>query len=358
MTANSEPMTPGLQSAPARDQIELPQASTALRPEIYRRHHYLSIAVFCVATAVICPRLFQSMSDEFLVNTWLLYAIAAIGFYWVFSLGGRFSFCQTFMMALGGYSFAWFTRLGGQQPFLLGVIVATLMTVIAAVIVGLLARRSQQLYFAIATLAVSSIGTEVFNQWSAFAGPGGSVTGVESPSLFGHGLINGNDPLWFFLVVAALVLLLATFIERSPLRREAIASRSNPTVAQLSGIPVERQQLRLFVLGSGLGGFAGALLASYSGTVTNSSFGIQLAIGIFLMLFLGGTGSMWGPVVGAAIYVALPQMLTSVQQYSSVVYGVLLLLVILLLPKGLTAAARTTVTFGLRLLAKRSKEVA
>lgn len=318
------------------------RARLAFRPSVYRQHQYLRIVSFCVAVGIICPRLFQSLADQFLVVTWLVYAIAGIGFYMVFSLAGRFAFCQTFMMALGGYVFAWFTRLGGGEPFLVGVIISVAVTAIAALVIGVIARRSQQLYFAIATLAVSSIGTEVFSQWSSFAGPGGSVTGVEGPSLFGVDLINGNDPLWLFIGVIGGVLLLATFIERSPLRREAIAARSNPTVALLCGIGVERQQLRLFVLGSAIGGLAGSLMASYSGAVTSSSFGIQLAIGLFLMLFLGGVGSMWGPVTGAAVYVALPQMLTGIQQYSSVVYGAMLLVVILVLPKGLISVVQVS----------------
>lgn len=96
-----------------------------------------------------------------------------------------------------------------------------------------------------------------------------------------------------------------------------------------------RLQISLFMLGSATAGVAGALLAHWNGVVGVDSFGIDLDIGFFLMLLLGGVRSLWGPVLGAAFYVALPEVLSSIERLSSVVYGVVLLVVILTWPEGL-----------------------
>jgi branched-chain amino acid transport system permease protein len=332
---------------------------SVVRPEIYAGHQYVVVAAFVLFVALVGPHVGNSRSNQFLVNLWLVYAIAGIGFYWIFSLAGRFAFCQTFMMALGGYTSAWVTRSGGGKPFLLGVVCAIAVTALMAFAVGVLVYRSQQLYFAIATLAVTSVGADVFSKWKGFAGPNGTTTAIIPPKLLGHTFLKDKQVFWLFLGCLALVLLLGAMIERSPLRREAIAGRDNLLVARLAGVPAGRHQLGLFVLGSAMGGFSGALIAHWTGVVSVDSFGIDLAIGIFLMLFLGGAGSIWGPVLGAAFYVAIPEMLSSIQKYDTIVYGVLLLVVVFALPDGLVGLAQKL--YGLarsRLRRRPTREVA
>jgi branched-chain amino acid transport system permease protein len=312
-----------------------------IQPPIYGQHHYLVMGLFLAAVALIAPAVFTSRSDQFLVNLWLVYCITGIGFYWVFGLAGKFAFCQTFMMALGGFTSAWLTRLDGpDQPFIVGVIGAVAVTSLVAFLLGTSVRRAQHFYFAIATLALESIGHTVFREWTAFTGPNGTSVGVRPASLAGREFLQEDEVFWLFLGILALVLLLATLIERSPLRREAVAARDNYLVANVTGVRAERHQLVLLVLGSALGGLSGALIAHWNGVIGIDSFGIDLAIGIFLMLLLGGMGSMWGPVLGAAFYVAVPDLLSDIERYSAMVYGLVLLVVVIAVPEGLVGAVR------------------
>jgi branched-chain amino acid transport system permease protein len=96
----------------------------------------------------------------------------------------------------------------------------------------------------------------------------------------------------------------------------------------------------LFVLGSAMGGLSGSLIGHWQGVIGTDSFGIDLSIGIFLMLLIGGIDSIWGALIGAAVYVALPRLLSGVEQYSAIAYGLLLLVVVLAMPGGIAAAAR------------------
>jgi branched-chain amino acid transport system permease protein len=260
-------------------------------------------------------------------------------------------------MALGGYTSAWVTRSGGGKPFLLGVLAALVVTSLMAFAVGILVHRSQELYFAIATLAVTSVGADVFSKWKGFAGSNGTTTAIIPPKLFGHTFLKDKQVFWLFLGCLTIVLLLGALIERSPLRREAIAGRDNLLVARLTGVPAGRHQLGLFVLGSAMGGFSGALIGHWTGVVSVDSFGIDLAIGIFLMLFLGGVGSMWGPVLGAAFYVAIPQILSGIQRYNTIVYGGLLLVVVFALPDGIVGLAQRLVALGRSHLRRRPEGV-
>ncbi len=309
-------------------------------PPVYREHRYLTWVVLFAVIAVAAPNLVTGQADQLSLNVWLAYGIAGVGFYWVFGLAGRFAFCQTFMMAMGGYMSAWITLKLGPNWFLVGVLGAMAVTGAIAAVIGLILSRAQDFYFAIGTLAVSEVGTVILTHTTSFSGADGSTVGIAAPEIFGYAFNSYLQMFWLSLAVLAVVVLFAIFLERSPVRRHAIAGRENATVARSGGVPVVKVQVMLFAFGSMLGGVSGALLGSINSTVNVNSFGTSLAIGIFLMLFIGGIGSAWGPIVGAAFYVAIPQVLSSLAQYQKIVYGALLLAVIIAFPEGLVGALR------------------
>ncbi len=309
-------------------------------PPVYREHKFTTWAVLFFLVALIAPNLFTGQADQLSLNVWLCYSIAGVGFYWVFGLAGRFAFCQTFMMAMGGYTSAWITLKLGPGWFLVGVIGAMAVTGLIAAAVGLILSRAQDFYFAIGTLAVAQVGAVILTHTTSFSGADGSTVAIAPPELFGYIFESYVQMFWLSFAVLAVVVLFAILLERSPVRRQAIAGRENAMVARTAGVPVVRVQVLLFACGSMLGGLSGAFLGAINSTVDVNSFGTSLAIGIFLMLFIGGVGSVWGPIVGAAFYVAMPQVLSSLAQYANVVYGALLLVVIIVFPEGLVGALR------------------
>ncbi|MDI2127316.1 branched-chain amino acid ABC transporter permease [Yinghuangia seranimata] len=303
------------------------------RPPAYRRHQYLAVAVFVAVTALTAPRVVTSAEGSNLLDLWLAYSIAGVGFYWIFGLGGRFAFCQTTMMAVGAYSSAYAT--GHGRAFWQSTLIGAAAAAIAAAVIGLALARAQHFAFAIGTLAVSQVGVVVFSRTSDFTGVNGQVTGLPYASLFGHTFDSDRSVFWLFLGVLTLVLLLGVFLERSPLGREAVAARDGETVARTAGVPVRRVHLTLYVLGSTAAGISGALLGDWRGFVAVDDFGLDLGIGIFLMVILGGAGSLWGPVLGAGFYVWAPKLLADLDEYKGVVYGALLLVMIMVCPDGL-----------------------
>lgn len=321
-----------------------PAAATAeQRPRALQGRQYLGICAFVVLVALVGPLIGSTRSAQFLVNLWLVYAVAGLGFYWIFGLAGRFAFCQTFMMALGGYVSAFVSRTLGGEAFLLAIAAGTVAAAVVATVLGLAVRKAQHFYFAIATFAVSQIGTAVFTQATSFTGTNGQAVGIPPIEIAGLQLVQDGAIFWFFLAVLTLALLLAVWIERSPMRRNAIAARDNRVVADLAGVRSTRVQVTLFALGSGLGGLAGALVGHWQGVIATDSFGLDLAIGLFLMLLLGGVSSPWGPVIGAAVFVALPHLLSGAEAYGPILYGVLLLVVVLAMPQGIVGGVRQLV---------------
>ncbi|HEY4278687.1 MAG TPA: branched-chain amino acid ABC transporter ATP-binding protein/permease [Conexibacter sp.] len=307
-------------------------ASAALRPAPYRRRYFTGLLIF-IAVALLAEFLYGTASDtQHLVNLWLVYTIAIVGFYFVFGLGGRFAFCQTLMMAVGGYTTAYFSvHIGFWPALVLGVGV----TAVLAAILAILTIRVQAFYFAIATLAASQIGIEILRNWSGFAGANGVQVDIDTPTWFGTELIDERSFFWVILGVVVLVLLLAILVERSPLRRNAVAARERELAAESSGVHAKRLQIGLFVFGSALGAVAGALLAGWEATLSPDTFSIDLAIAIFVGVIIGGVGSMWGAVVGAAFVVFLPEVLTGLEQYQTIIYGAILLGGVVFLPRGI-----------------------
>jgi branched-chain amino acid transport system permease protein len=160
---------------------------------------------------------------------------------------------------------------------------------------------------------------------------------------------------WLLVSGAAVALVLCASIAVAPVRRRLIAARDDEVVAGTLGIPVRRVQGQLFVLGSALAGLSGVLLASWQGFVSSESFNVDFNVAIFLMVMLGGKDSVLGPLLGAAVYVFLPDELTSLQRYSVIIFGCLLVLLIIAFPKGLTDLLGRARVRLRDLLATRSK---
>lgn len=305
-------------------------AGTA-RPPIYRLHQLRTVAVVGVLIAALALRIDSAFSYG-LLNSWMIFAIIGLGFYLVFGVSGQFAFSQGAFFGLGAYASAW----GADgRSFLWGFVAALVLGAIVALVFSALVFRSSLFYFAIATLAFNYILLIVFREFDAFSGAGGEVVGIAKPDLLGRVFDTDGEiaALLVGLLVAALALV--ALIERSPLKREALALHAQPTVAATLGVPTGRLRLLMFVLGSCFAAAAGSMQAHRNGYLSTEGFSVSLSIDIFLLLLLGGMHSMWGPLLGAAFVVWAPEQLRFIGNWRGLVYGVLLVLVMVAFPKGL-----------------------
>ena len=304
----------------------------ALAPPPYQRHQVLgAIGVGLLAVGISLIK-----SDALsigILSQWATYALAGVGFYLVFGLSGQFAFSQAAFMGIGAYTSAWAVEHG--WGFVGGFVAAIVVATVVALAFSVLVRRSSHFYFAIATLALSYIALTVFREWEGFTARGGEVIGVPRPDIFGWDLTSDRAVLWLSIAVLTIGLILTAFVERSPLRRTAIAYRDKPEVAAAAGLPTMWTRYVLFAVGSAFAAAAGSLYAHRTGYLAPDSFSLELGIDLFLLLLLGGVGSMWGAVIGAAFVVWAPEQLRFIGQHRSLVYGVILVVVVLALPRGL-----------------------
>jgi ABC-type branched-subunit amino acid transport system ATPase component/ABC-type branched-subunit amino acid transport system permease subunit len=340
-----EPEVAAAPPSPLRGQV-------TARPPAMRRAPYLYFGLFLLGVVVYRQFVVSGQADQDLFNTWLFYAVVVTGFYFVFGISGQFAFSQAVFAAVGGYSSAWATREGpfGVDTFWVGLLFGGAVAAALALAFGLLMRKASHFYFAIATLGLSAIVLEVLHKWTDFTGAiGDATTGIRPISVFGAEVNTSYRVFWVLIVALALVLLAGIFLGRSPVQREAMADRDQHVVAATLGLPVLRLRLTMFVLGSTIAGLAGSIFVHWKGFASPDDFGIDLGLGIFVMLIVGGIDSLWGPVLGAGFYAFLPRWLQSfdvelfgrdLRSYREVFFGALLVITMVAFPEGLVGVGR------------------
>ncbi|HLM18421.1 MAG TPA: branched-chain amino acid ABC transporter ATP-binding protein/permease [Acidimicrobiia bacterium] len=331
-------------------------SSTTARPPAMRGYPYLWLVVF-LGVMVALRFIPQWGNDQtFLFNLWLVYTVMVVGFYFVFGLSGQFAFSQAAFAMVGGYTSAWATRQG--MNFIVAVAFGVAVAAVIAIAFAWVARRANLFFLAIATLALSEIINQVITQWNQFTGVDGAELHDVAPiDLFGwtatakgQGVGTSQRNLfWVYLAAVAVTMLIGLWLARAPVKREAIALRDQPTVGSSLGVPTLRLRLTMFVLGSAIGAFAGALSVHGNGYAQPTDYTVELGLGIFVMLIVGGIDSLWGPVLGAGFYVWLPHFLQrldldvfghQIREYNQIIYGAALLLTMIFMPEGLVGVGR------------------
>jgi len=313
-----------------------------LAPPVYRGRQWPVLAVMVVLGCLV-PLVFggDPYHDGLLDNT-LIYSILALGFYWCFSLAGQFTFAVVAVYATGSYVSLWVSqRFGG---FWVGFVLAMVATGALGGVIRLLFIKLSALYFAIATFGVSGLLLILYQNWTSFTGGYNGISKIAIPNFFGMHLHTLHRQYYLLLGVLAVFLAATIALLRSPAMRDLTFSRDNSPVAATAGLKPQQLMLVAFIVGSAMQGAAGSLFAHNATYVSLESFDPTISLTVLLMVLLGGLDSIYGPVIGAAIVVYLPQVLRSWQKYSDIMYATLVLLIVIAFPGGVA---------GIRAIARR-----
>lgn len=227
-------------------------------------------------------------------------------------------------------------------PFVLNLICSVALSVLMGALVGIPSLRIRDDYFVIATFAFQVIAFSVLNNWVSFTGGPMGLPGIPQPIILGIKV----SSRWQFLALVGFFTLLVVGISRaivrSPMGRVLKAIREDEVFTSAAGKDVAANKIAIFVIGAGLASVAGVMYAYYISFIDPTSFTIMESIFIISIVIIGGAGSIWGPVVGAALLVILPEALRFIGMPSSVaanmrqiIYGALLVIFMIWRPKGL-----------------------
>lgn len=217
---------------------------------------------------------------------------------------------------------------------------AVLAAALLAVVIGALVVRSAGIFFLMLTLAFAQMVFAIAFQWTDVTGGSNGFPGVRRPAI-GDLDLSAPDRMYMLVAVVFLaVALLLWRIARSTYGRALAGVRENERRMRALGYDTTRLKLSAFVLAGALAGVAGALAAYSTRFVSPSDAGIGTSVTAFVMVLIGGAGTIVGPVLGAAAVLYIERILSSSIPYSQTVLGLLFIAFVLVARQGIVGLAR------------------
>jgi len=271
-------------------------------------------------------------------------ALAAMALNFLLGFTGVLSFGHAAYFGLGAYA-AGMTIKYLVPSTLLGILAGVVVGTLAAMLIGALIVRLRGVYFAMVTIAFGQVFYFITFRWNAVTGGDDGLTGWQrQPIDLGFTTIDilGNDKAFYYLVLLffALAAGAMALILRSPFGRTLLAIRENERRARFLGIPVERHIWISFTISCCFVSLAGALYALLNNFTDPRALRWDQSGNFVIMAVLGGMRSFWGPLIGAAIFVALQDYVSSHTENWMSVIGLFFVLVVLFFPRGILGIRR------------------
>lgn len=277
-------------------------------------------------------------------------AVLAMTLNFIMGYAGIFSVAHAIFFGIGAYTAAYFSIHASASLFL-AVPVAMAVAAVLSLVLALPALRVRGEYFVAASLGLQMLGVTVFSEWKSVTGGIGGVIGIPPVELFGYAVA---DPLHFFLLTVVCLLLVIGVIGilvRTSFGRNLKAIRDSESAAQAFGKNVAVIKTLSVMLSSSLAAVAGALYAFYLGFINVESFTQDTSVLLMAMVIIGGTGTLLGPIIGAALLMLLPSLFsymwflpqTEIGSIQQIAYGIAMVLLMIYRPGGIVDSGARSV---------------
>jgi len=331
------------------------QERTPLPRKAWNRH---LVAIGVLAVVMIPVPLILAPAQQAVAVRVLIFALMSIGWNVMGGFGGMFSFGHAAYFGLGAYTSAWLLVEKGVSPWI-GMVAGMLVAAAFALLSGFLSLRYRLkgAYFALATFAFA----EMFRLFATNSDFVNRAVGYHVPLRREESLwylqFAPTSPNYFWVALALTVtaLLVSVFFLRSRTGQFAVSVRDDEEASAALGIPVMKYKLITMVLSAAITSVAGSFYLQYYLFIDpDLAFGSSASIQAILPAVIGGVGTIWGPVIGAAVLGPLsdvtatilrnpPEALSFLQGRGGldvILYGLLLIVIVLVLPQGVYAAVK------------------
>ena len=286
-----------------------------------------------VLVLILWPVLYHSNYATRIMTTGGLFAILTVAVVIILGQAGQLSFGHSAFYGMGAYTAALLV-MKASFPTFPALIIGALVPGVIALIVGRPVLKLRYFYLALATIGLGQIFLVLVTQLRTVTGSQGGLAPIPTLSVFGFDF-NSNLRQYYLIWVVAIIVVL--FVNRALKYRMGRALRGVATseiASSTLGMRTANWKLLAFVTSAVICGLAGGLYAFVTMAITPASFTFTTAILPIVMMIVGG-GSVWGAVVGAILMTWVINGFTSVQQYSGVIYAVIMILLLIFLPAGL-----------------------
>ena len=290
-----------------------------------------AVAALVVAGLLLLPLYAQLSGNLFVLTLFtriVIFALAAVSLNLMMGYGGMMSFGHAAYLGIGGYAVGILAFEGIGSGFIQWP-VALAASALFALVIGALSLRTRGVYFIMITLAFAQMAYYVASGMARYGGDDGLT--INERSDFG-GLINLQSKIpFYYLCLVCLFggIYLVWRIVNSRFGLVVQGLRSNEARMQAIGFPATRYRLVCFVIAGTMCGLAGALLANNTDFVSPAMMYWTRSGDLMVMVILGGMGTLFGPVIGAIVYLVLEEFLSQLTDYWALIMGPLLLLVVL-----------------------------
>lgn len=275
------------------------------------------------------------MLDSYLITILTIMAvwsIVTLGLNVITGLAGQFNLGIGVYMGTGAYTSAMLTTVGGLT-FWEAAVPSILAAALMGLITGLPALRAREDSLAVLTIGMVFVFESLLVYLPYFGGPVG-INRIPGASFGGEDL---SSVQYLFVALGALGLAIAacTYLKRTWLGLALESVREDEHATSVIGIFPARFKLYAFIIGAGIAGLGGIIYTHFMRYITPYDFGFMPSIFVLVMLVFGGLGTVRGAVFGACVLTALPELIRFLQDYRSIVYGAVLVLLMLYEPRGL-----------------------
>jgi branched-chain amino acid transport system permease protein len=295
------------------------------------------LPIIFLVVAIFIPFVLKTKpSIIYFINLSMIYAISAQGLNLLMGIGGQISLGHAAFMAIGGYTSA-ILVMKFHTPFLPALVAGVALSCIFGLIVGFPSLRLKGFYLAIATMALGSVVTDVIRRLAVTGGDYGFAN-ISPPKIFKFVFSSNFSQFYMILGFLLLTIWLARNFIRSKSGMALQAMRDSETGAVALGINISNYKLLAFIISSAFAGLAGVLYA-HSVTYLNAfNFGLAFSIDLLAITIIGGLGTLWGSLLGAILWVLVRNFLSLAhfEVFAGVIFGVMLIIVVVFLPRGLS----------------------
>jgi branched-chain amino acid transport system permease protein len=259
----------------------------------------------------------------------LIYGLAATSCNLALGFGGLYQMHHAVFYGVGAYGAALMMTKTGLSPWL-GFIVGPLAAAILGLAMGLICIRLSKLYFGMLQISLGSLVWAIVYRWYSFTGGDDGIHGIPVPDI-----ISSGSAAYYFTLIVTLICMYVTYrILKAPFGSVLQAIRDNTVRSEMIGVNVRRHQLMALVLAAFFAGVAGSLFVAVDTTAFPDMLFWTLSMEMVIMCLLGGWLTFMGPMLGAAVIVALRTLVSTYTVYWALVLGIVMMLVIFFLPEG------------------------
>ncbi len=287
--------------------------------------------------ALVVLAIALGMDDDYyfsLLNFIGIHALLVVGLNLLLGYAGQISLGHAAFFGLGAYTSGILTATYGVNPWL-AMVAGLAVSGTAAYLIGIPALKLKGYYLAMATLGFGIIIYIILNEAQGLTGGPSGLHGIPSFSLGSFAL---NTPRRLYLLIwimLGLILAFSANLVNSRTGRAIRALHDSEAGAESLGVDTFRVKLKVFIWSALYASLAGSLYAHTLNFVAPSSFGFMFSIKLVTMVVLGGMASIWGSLLGAGVLTVLPELLTVFHDFEVVIFGAILMVVMIFLPRGL-----------------------